>query len=1467
MKTMNFYLLLTAWIAVGCSQVIPPGQPGYDSGVTTTTDGTGSNGGTGSGSGTDGTDGSTGDGTGNGNGTGTGTSSPTPTPSPSATVTATQKLAILTATQSIVSGTCSSPIVVKTENSIDNSSYIVQVDTLITLSGNNIKFYSDQNCTIQITNVTIAAQTSIASFYFSGTIASSPVVVASSSNYNQASEGQSILPGTPTSILIATQPSNGTISNQIFKTQPVVRAYDQYLNLASNAVGAVTATAYSDSVCIIPASGVLSNNSSSLSLGSSSYYNMSYDGSTSIYIGFNLNNLSVCSNLITIFSELTSSVLSFTIDQEQETNLLQYISGGAPPYSFTISSKTSISPSIDQSGDYVAGQNLAAFTEADVILVKDQLGQSVTIEAEILTGILVSASQTTIVGNATSQLTVSGGLAPYSYSISSGGGSISSAGLLTAPAVPGSVVVIVSDSGGATKNITVTVIAALSVSPSSTVVLENASQQLVATGGMAPYTYSIATGTGTIDDTGNFSAPSSAETDSILVQDSATPPNSVYSTLIVNGGPANEIDLTQQPGSGNSGNPLSTLPNLEALNSNNEVDQAFNQTVTVAVYDSNCQYPVTTATAQINPATFTNGLLTATSLIVNGSGDITLKFTAGGFSTCSNDFIVTVLPKVLESNAATNCFINNQAIKCWGSNSTEQLAVNASSKTYSYTPVTISGVSTSVSSVIETDLNTCVIDGSNFKCWGSNSSGTFGLNPTIVSETYSPFTVNEVDASDTTLIARADKTVCADVNDSVMCWGDDSYHQLGRGVPTSTNPVVCSSITDLQNTCPQVNGCDSQSDICSNLSSRTSCQNNTSCVWDSTSHFCAPAAADACVGTATDTCSTISDSDVCSNVPSCSWDSIQQQCYDPSLNFNNSSNYIPTEEGADLSGITAIAGGGGTFCAISQNQVYCWGNNSYGQCGIGNEIVDIPTQVSGLSSTVSGLSVGEDHSCAIDTGKVYCWGNDASGQLANGVFSQSVDPVPQLISGLKNIVKVVSGNQFSCGLDSTGSIWCWGLGTQGQLGLSNDYTSVNTPVKINFGTAAIALDLSAGSAHACSLMSDGTLYCWGSNQQGQLGQFVISHYDTAEVISNLNNKGTVSDFQMSSGTVCSLINSQVYCVGLNNNYIISSTNKNTDVLSTPIGQAGLNGLGQVQSFTLNTGGVCSISSTGSAACIGSSQNGVAGDGAAITTGSTYNVNPVLVSGWSTGVTDIIHGLVQSCGIKNGLAYCWGSNINGALGDNDSSDQTITSTPVAVSGLVANVTSIKGYDGNACVLDVNGSVWCWGNGATSLLGSGASSNERLATEVSTLTSGVTEIEMGMKRACAVQSGLVYCWGQDNLGSSTVSSSTVPVQVSGLTGVLSLAIGDEHSCAVQADNTVWCWGQNNAGQLGSSITNVSQSSIPVKVNGVSALKVKAAGSSTCALLTSGSLACWGDNSSSQLGDGSISFKDSPSLVLGL
>jgi alpha-tubulin suppressor-like RCC1 family protein len=178
--------------------------------------------------------------------------------------------------------------------------------------------------------------------------------------------------------------------------------------------------------------------------------------------------------------------------------------------------------------------------------------------------------------------------------------------------------------------------------------------------------------------------------------------------------------------------------------------------------------------------------------------------------------------------------------------------------------------------------------------------------------------------------------------------------------------------------------------------------------------------------------------------------------------------------------------GAGFTCIINANhELYCWGNNYYGQLGMGftNYFELVPHIVTAVSS-VSYISAGDIHMCAIDAShQLYCWGANYWGGVGNGSQSQQSEPEPQLL-GLANVSSVSAGDGDTCAL-SNKQLYCWGDNSfYGQLGLGdmvNRYVPTPLPSMNNI-TAVIV-----GAVHTCAV-SDGTeLYCWGDNGYGELG--------------------------------------------------------------------------------------------------------------------------------------------------------------------------------------------------------------------------------------------------------------------------------------------------------------------------------------------------------------------------------------------
>lgn len=176
-------------------------------------------------------------------------------------------------------------------------------------------------------------------------------------------------------------------------------------------------------------------------------------------------------------------------------------------------------------------------------------------------------------------------------------------------------------------------------------------------------------------------------------------------------------------------------------------------------------------------------------------------------------------------------------------------------------------------------------------------------------------------------------------------------------------------------------------------------------------------------------------------------------------------------------------------CALLANgTVRCWGYNWDGELGNGTrtQTSTVPVQVTGIH-TATALATFETHNCALlASGAVQCWGSNRYGQLGNGTTNDSSTPVTVL--GINNATAVAAGNFFSCALLVSGSVRCWGSGASGELGdgRSEPYADhVSTPVPVAGISTAVAI--TAGAYHACAVLDNGTVWCWGQNHYGQLG--------------------------------------------------------------------------------------------------------------------------------------------------------------------------------------------------------------------------------------------------------------------------------------------------------------------------------------------------------------------------------------------
>jgi alpha-tubulin suppressor-like RCC1 family protein len=287
----------------------------------------------------------------------------------------------------------------------------------------------------------------------------------------------------------------------------------------------------------------------------------------------------------------------------------------------------------------------------------------------------------------------------------------------------------------------------------------------------------------------------------------------------------------------------------------------------------------------------------------------------------------------------------------------------------------------------------------------------------------------------------------------------------------------------------------------------------------------------------------------------------------------------------------------------------------------------------------------------------------------------------------------------------------------------------------------------------------------------------------------------------------------------------------------------------VGAVQMATGGdhTCALLADATVRCWGSNGYGQLGDGT-----TTDRAQPAVVAGLS-GVAGIAAGQYHTCAVlTDGTMRCWGFNGSGQLGDGT---MTNRSSPVKVG--IGNVLQVVAGENHTCARLSDASVDCWGNDYYGQLGNGSTTNVASPQSIPGL-SGVAELAASQSNhTCArLTGGTVSCWGFNDygqIGDGTLVNRTAPTAVMGLTGVLHVGVGGFHSCAVKTDTTVQCWGDVFNGGVGIPFTTSTSQTTPVAVSGnlSGVLQIEGGLYHTCALISDGTVQCWGANFNGDVG----------------
>jgi len=510
---------------------------------------------------------------------------------------------------------------------------------------------------------------------------------------------------------------------------------------------------------------------------------------------------------------------------------------------------------------------------------------------------------------------------------------------------------------------------------------------------------------------------------------------------------------------------------------------------------------------------------------------------------------------------------------------------------------------------------------------------------------------------------------------------------------------------------------------------------------------------------------------------------------------------------------------------------------------------------------IASVSLGVAHSCVVDFGgQVFCFGRNDSSQLGTG--DHELRGEPTLVAGLTGIAQVSAGMNFTCARGSAGEVWCWGLNSDGQLGIGLNDTFRETPTQVVGITDAV--ELSARRFHACALLANGQLWCWGNNENGQLGDLSIARRNQP-VQAQLPDGLEIVELATGGYHTCVLSSEgRVWCWGGSWGGQLGDGTTGTyrrEPQEVP-------DLENIVTIGLGEEHSCALATDGRLWCWGAMNIDVAQLGAGHLGGSNV---PVEVAG-ITDAVEIRTGMYHSCArLQDGHVRCWGYNHVGQLGDESHHNRV---EPVEPHFSVESVTlDLAAGGSHSCARMLNGAVYCWGDNNWGQIGSGDTSVAMSPAGVTDI-SDVTEVAAGGFHSCAATAEpggpSVYCWGLNNNGQLGIGSDVEydrPQRVTLTTTGAEVHVRASfyHTCAF--DTVAWCWGFNWAGQLGTGNTDSAPS--PQAVVGLpnDVIDMALGYDHSCVLTLDGDVYCFGNNAHGEIGDGTNKGRLQPTLVSGI
>ena len=854
------------------------------------------------------------------------------------------------------------------------------------------------------------------------------------------------------------------------------------------------------------------------------------------------------------------------------------------------------------------------------------------------------------------------------------------------------------------------------------------------------------------------------------------------------------------------------------------------------------------------------------------------------------------------------------AVKCWGNNTFGQLGDGT--LTRRLTPTSVSGLA-GTSGVVQVSAgraSACAVfrDGS-AKCWGENADGRLGDGSNTSQLT--PVAVSGLDGSTATKTVRSISVggthACASlISGSAVCWGDDTYNQLGGHSGNSNVPVPVTGIDGL--TAPTF------------AVLLTAGELHTCAVLTDGSAVCWGEGSFGQLGdNSTNSSATPVDVfglDGSNDASSLPWNLAigSTLAPPPALPLpgapHNVTTSSPTRTSLDVSWLPPFDDGGSAITdyllEFRQVGTLDWTpipraqstTTTYRKTGLDTGAA-YEFRVAAVTANGFGpwnrqertVAVGGSYSCVVRAdGAVSCWGGNGSGQLGDNSTTQRLAPV--VVSGIDGSAStakaesVASASTHSCALMTTGAVECWGGDAYGQLGDGSQIDRL-TPVTVTgidgTSNAHRAVAVNVGGDQSCAIMVDGSAKCWGRNDRGQLGDGTTTGSSTPVGVGDSDGSSpdsTAVSIALGDSHTCALYeDGSARCWGANDRGQLGDGT--TTEQHTPSAVFGIDGATSATSgwqIAADSSNTCVTFANGSLSCWGANSSGQVGDNSLTDRWTPTSVSGLDGSTASKSVGAVTVGGNNVCTIMvDGSGLCWGANNYQQLGYNGGERQVPGGIQIYIRDQVP-LGAVASAGDSACFVRANGSAVCTGRNNEAQLGNG---NPNAWGSVAAAVTGISGA--GGSASALIGRGMGFTPFSTPSSPLHVvarggASSTDPIVVTWDPPVSDggKPITGYEVQTRQVGETEWGTIEWSTNQLSTEF-NVDNPATTYEFrvgahNDVSRnpgtwsghdVKIAAGLLHTCAVKTDGSAVCWGDNSIGQLGDGTLVSHSTPTPVYGL